>query len=130
VSDRIGRFPTLIILLIISGCMSLLVGVVDGYFIYIVIALIGFCFGGILSNFPALTSDLFGSKYMAANYGFVLLGFGAGAIVATQVAGHFANVARYDITLMFPAFIIAACCAGAGAVMMIILRILAKKPQK
>ena len=128
VSDRIGRFNTLTILLVSSGLLSLLVNIVPGYTIYIVIALIGFCFGGILSNFPALTSDLFGAKFMAGNYGIVLLGFGGGAIVATQVAGHFANIADlYGIEHMVPAFIIAACCAAAGAVMIFVLRLMAKK---
>ena len=128
VSDRIGRFATLTILLIGTACLALLLGVVQGYIIYVVIALIGFCFGGILSNYGAITSDLFGAKYMAANYGIVLLGFGGGAIVATQVGGHFANIADlYGISAMTPAFIIAATCAGVGVVLMFILKGLAKK---
>ena len=131
VSDKIGRFNTLTILLVASGGLSLLVNIMPGYSVYVVIALIGFCFGGILSNFPALTSDLFGSKYMAGNYGFVLLGFGGGAIAATQVAGHFANIAdQYGIERMFPAFVIAACCAGAGAVLIFVLRLMNKKAVK
>jgi len=129
VSDKIGRIPTLTILLVVSGCLSLLVNVVQGYSIYVLIAMIGFCFGGILSNFPALTSDLFGSKYMAANYGIVLLGFGAGAIVATQIAGHFANIATAygDIGLMYPAFVAASVFSGIGVGMMLLLRGLTRK---
>ncbi|MCL2576357.1 MAG: OFA family MFS transporter [Defluviitaleaceae bacterium] len=127
ISDKIGRNTTLIILLVLSGIMSISVNFVQGYAIYVLIALIGFSFGGILSNFPALTSDLFGAKYMAANYGVILLGFGAGAIISSQIAGHFANLATDDITLMFPAFIIAAGFAAVGVVIMIILRIMAKK---
>jgi len=129
ISDKIGRINTLIILLVISGTFSLLVNTVQGYFIYVLIALIGFSFGGILSTFPALTSDLFGSKYMAGNYGFILLGFGAGAIISSQVAGHFANIsyAYDDINLMFPAFVIAASFAGLGLVIMFILKRMGKK---
>ena len=122
VSDKMGRMPTLMILLTTTAVLALMVDLVHGYLIYVVIAMIGFCFGGILSNFPALTSDLFGSKFMAANYGFVLLGFGAGAIVATQTAGHFANVARYDISLMSPAFMIAAACAAGGVLLIFTLK--------
>jgi len=127
VSDRIGRNTTLIILLVCSGAFSLLVNAAQGYFIYVLIALIGFSFGGILSNFPALTSDLFGPKFMAANYGIVLLGFGVGAIISSQVAGHFANIAADDISLMFPAFVIAAGFAAIGVVLMLILRKISKK---
>jgi len=127
ISDKLGRVTTLTLLLILSGTLSLLVNVVHGYFVYAVFALIGFSFGGILANFPALTSDLFGSKYMGANYGFVLLGFGAGGIIATQVGGYFANIARYDISLMLPAFIIATACAATGIILMFVLRAIMKK---
>ena len=130
VSDKIGRITTLTILLVASGSLSLLVNSVPGYFIYVLIAMIGFSFGGILSTFPALTSDLFGSKYMAANYGFVLLGFGAGAIISSQIAGHFANIAGDDIGLMYPAFIIAAIFAAMGVGIMLILRAKAIKAAK
>lgn len=128
-SDRLGRIPTLIILLALSGGMSLMMNVVSGYFIYVIIALIGFSFGGILSNFPALTSDLFGSKFMGENYGFVLMGFGVGAIISSQVAGHFANVSQYydDISRLSPAFITAATFAGLGIIIMVILRVFGKK---
>ena len=130
VSDKIGRILTLTILLAASGTFSLLINTVEGYFIYVLIAAIGFSFGGLLSTFPALTSDLFGSKYMAANYGFILLGFGAGAIISTQIAGHFANIAYYDISLMFPAFVIAATCSAAGIIMMFVVKGIAKKQGK
>jgi OFA family oxalate/formate antiporter-like MFS transporter len=64
---------------------------------------------------------------MATNYGFVLLGFGAGAIISSQIAGYYKNIAADDISLMFPAFIIASCCAAAGLVMMFVLKILNKR---
>jgi OFA family oxalate/formate antiporter-like MFS transporter len=67
---------------------------------------------------------------MATNYGVVLLGFGAGAIIASQVAGHYKNISQAagnDIRLMFPAFIIASCCAVAGIVMMLTLKWLRRK---
>ncbi|MCL2619976.1 MAG: MFS transporter [Defluviitaleaceae bacterium] len=128
-SDKLGRTTTLIILLVLSGGMSLMVNVAEGILIIVVIALIGFSFGGILSNFPALTSDLFGSKYMGENYGFVLIGFGVGAIIASQVAGHFANISQYydDIGLLSPAFITAAIFATLAIGIMLVLRVFGKK---
>ena len=91
---------------------------------------IGFFYGGFLSNFPSLTADLFGPRHMATNYGMVLLGFGAGAVVSSYIAGYYKNLAAQDISLMFPAFIIASCCAGAGVVLMLLLKVPAKKKQK
>jgi OFA family oxalate/formate antiporter-like MFS transporter len=59
---------------------------------------------------------------MATNYGFVLLGFGTGAIISSQIAGYFRDIAGDDISRMFPAFVIASCCAASGIVLMLILK--------
>jgi OFA family oxalate/formate antiporter-like MFS transporter len=122
ISDKLGRINTLILLLSLTAVFSLLVNAANGYWIYVLIALIGFSYGGLLSNFPSLTADLFGAKHMATNYGFVLLGFGGGAVISSQIAGYYKNIAANDINLMFPAFVIASCCAVAGIVMMLILK--------
>lgn len=122
VSDKIGRKNTIIILLSGSSGFSLLVTAVNGYWIYVLIAFIGFFYGGLLSTFPSLTADAFGAKHMATNYGFVLLGFGVGAIASSQIAGYYKNVAASDINLMFPAFVIASCCAAVGIILMIVLK--------
>lgn len=129
ISDRLGRINTIVILLSGNAALSLLVNMIpDGsYLIYVLIACIGFFYGGLLSNFPALTADIFGLKHAATNYGFVLLGFGGGAVISSQIAGHFKNLAdTYGINAMFPAFVIASCCAAAGILMMFILKKLTK----
>jgi len=130
ISDRIGRTNTIIVLLTGSAVLSLFVIAVNGYWIYFLIALIGFFYGGFLSTFPSLTADIFGAKHMATNYGFVLLGFGAGAVISSQIAGYYRNVAAHDINLMLPAFIIASCCALAGIVMMLLLKTINKRNTK
>jgi OFA family oxalate/formate antiporter-like MFS transporter len=80
-----------------------------------------------LSTFPALVGDLFGARHFATNYGIVLLGFGIGAVVSSQIAGYYKNIAKDDIGLMFPAFVIASCCAALGIVMMLILKAMKKR---
>jgi OFA family oxalate/formate antiporter-like MFS transporter len=130
VSDKLGRKNTIIILLSGNALLSLLVTSAHGVFVYILIAFIGFFYGGFLSTFPSLIADIFGTKHMATNYGIVLLGFGTGAIIASQIAGHYrtlAAAAGNDIDLMFPAFLIASCCAAGGIVLMVILKIMRKK---
>ncbi len=111
VSDKLGRKLTLIVLLVGSGAMSLLVIAANGYWIYALIAFIGFFYGGFLSIYPAFTADLFGPKHMATNYGMVLVGFGIGAVVSSYIAGYYKNIAGEDISLMMPAFVIASICA-------------------
>ncbi len=127
ISDKLGRKRTIIVLLTGSAVLSALVSSVSGYFIYVLIGLIGFFYGGFLSSFPSLTADLFGPKHMATNYGMVLLGFGAGAVASSYIAGYFKNVAATDISLMSPAFFIAAGCAAVGILLMLLLK---KKPVK
>jgi OFA family oxalate/formate antiporter-like MFS transporter len=129
VSDKIGRKNTILVLLSGSAVLSLFVTAVNGVGIFALIAVIGFFYGGLLSTFPSLTADLFGAKHMATNYGFVLLGFGAGAIISSQISGYFKNLAdaAQDINRMFPAFVIASCCAVAGIVMMLVLKAMRKK---
>ena len=122
ISDKLGRINTILILLSGTAVLSLFINIATGYWIFVLIALIGFFYGGIIGTFPSLTADLFGAKHMAANYGFVLLGFGAGAIISSQIAGYYKNIAANDINLMFPAFLIASCCAAVGIFLMFVLK--------
>ena len=127
VSDKIGRINTIIVLLIGSAIFSFLVPLAQGYLIFAVIAGIGFFYGGLLTSFPALTADTFGPKYMATNYGIVLMGFGISAIVSSQIAGYYKNLASENIDLMAPAFMIASVAALVGTILLIILNRLNKK---
>ncbi|MCL2036673.1 MAG: MFS transporter, partial [Oscillospiraceae bacterium] len=152
VSDKLGRLNTLIVLLSGSAILALCLDAAQGMFIFVAVALFGFFYGGFLSNFPSLTADIFGPKHLATNYGFVLLGFGSGAIAASQIAGIFMNRVNEanllhtealraageiaaDETVyvvenaakMLPAFIIAACCAGGSILLMLLLKSLNKK---
>jgi OFA family oxalate/formate antiporter-like MFS transporter len=119
VSDRLGRKNTIIILLSASAVLSIAVNYAEGHMIYVFIGAIGLFYGGLISTFPALTADLFGAKNMAANYGIVLLGFGAGAIISSQIAGYYKNAEN-----MLPAFLIAACCAVIGVALMFVLKLM------
>ena len=127
ISDKLGRNKTIILLLVGTTALSPLIIPSQGYLLYVLIAFIGFFYGGLLSTFPSLTADLFGPKYMAANYGFVLLGLGTAGVVASQIGGYYKNLAANDISLMTPAFIIASCCAAAGIVMMLVLNAIRKR---
>jgi MFS transporter, OFA family, oxalate/formate antiporter len=129
-SDKFGRMNIIMVILIGNAVLSLLVSKADGNWIFLIIGLIGFFYGGLLSNFPSLTADLFGPKHMAANYGFVLLGFGAGAVIASQIAGYYKNLAATDITLMYPAFTIAAVCAMVGLGLLLVLKKMTRTQNK
>ncbi|MEI7885621.1 MAG: OFA family MFS transporter [Clostridia bacterium] len=124
-ADKFGPKRTLLGVLLGTAILAPMINIANGYFIFLLIALISFCYGGLLSNFPVLTAELFGNKNVATNYGLVLLGFGLGAIIASYIAGYFKNLAAQDITLILPAFLI----ASAAAVISMILLSMVKKPQ-
>lgn len=127
ISDKLGRKNTIIILLAGTAVLSLLVNAAAGYMIFVLIGLIGFFYGGFLSNYPALTADYFGAKNVGFNYGIVLLGFGAGAVVSSYIAGYFKNIAAVDINKMFPAFLIASLAAAAAILLIALLKPLKQK---
>ncbi len=122
VSDKIGRYNTLMLLTVGSAVLTLLVGMADGLLIYAFIGGIGFFYGGFFSTFPTLTAEVLGAENMAINYGYVLIGFGIGGIISSNVGGHYINLAANNIDLMFPAFVIAASCAIAAFVMILVLK--------
>ena len=104
-SDKIGRVNTLFLIFAIqvlnmvgflfySNFAMLIVGVIG----------IGFCFGALLSVFPALTAEQYGLKHYGVNYGIVYLAWGLSGVVAPVIADYF-----YDTTGTFTtAYIICA----------------------
>ena len=122
VSDKIGRKATLCLLIACTALLSMTVGIAQGYWIFVVIGCIGFFYGGFLSTFPSYTAERFGPKHMATNYGMVLLGFGIAAVASSSIAGYFRNLAAKleDISLMSPAFFIAAGCAAVAIALVLL----------
>jgi len=58
------------------------------------------------------------------------LGFGTGAIVASQIGGYYRDAAisaGNDINVMLPAFMIGASCAVASMVLILVLKAMSKK---
>ena len=43
------------------------------------------CYGGIMGNYPALTSAIFGLEHAGENYGFVMIGLVAGSMAAPLI---------------------------------------------
>ncbi|PQQ66502.1 OFA family MFS transporter [Acetivibrio saccincola] len=127
VSDKLGCKKTIILLLALTAVLSLCVNIAGGYMIYVLIACIGFAYGGFLSTFPAYTAELFGTKYNATNYGIVLIGFGIGAVASSIIAGIYKDIAKDDINLMFPAFVIASLAAAVAIIMVLLVKPVSKK---
>ncbi len=79
VSDVIGRKNTLYILFAFAGVIMLVLKMFTSYPLYLFgVCSIGFCFGGYLGLYPAITADYFGTKNVGANYGLMFAAYGAG----------------------------------------------------
>ncbi len=109
ISDKIGRKQTILILLVLTGIAIVTVSFVKAYLMLVLIAVIGFSYGGFLGVFPALTADFWGTKSGAQIYGMVLLGFGVGAVASSYIVAHFSKTKDFQT-----AFIIAAIASIVG----------------
>ena len=124
-SDRIGRFRTLLICLLLQAALMLLLSqtVKDSLLatpvvLGIMAAVIGGNYGSNLSVFPAITKDWFGLRNFGANYGFVFTAWGVGGFVLSQIMGYL-----YDATHSFTyAYFLAAGLLVIAAAMTIFIR--------
>jgi OFA family oxalate/formate antiporter-like MFS transporter len=87
ISDSLGRKKTLMIMFIIAGAAMLVLNWLSTYPLYLCgVSVIGFCFGGFLALYPAVTADYFGTKNVGANYGWMFMAYGAGGLFGPWLA--------------------------------------------
>lgn len=113
VSDKIGRYNTVIAMFIVNAAGLLLInfnkslGATAGV---IGMLLIYFSFGGFLGAFPGITAENWGVKNSSSNYGWMFTAYGIAAIVGPQIA---------SATGYSNAFIISTIMSAIGIVLMI-----------
>lgn len=87
VSDKIGRKMTLIVIFAFAGVIMLALQLFTSYALFLFgVCSIGFCFGGFLGLYPAVTADYFGTKNVGANYGFMFAAYGVGGLFGPWLA--------------------------------------------
>jgi MFS transporter, OFA family, oxalate/formate antiporter len=117
--DKIGRSNTLLIVLLIqavnmfffrnyTSVMALMIGVL----------IAGYCYGSLLSLFPSITYEFYGTKNAGMNYGIIFTAWGVGGVMGPIVAGKVA-----DMTGAYhQAYIIASILCLAGALLTRLIR--------
>lgn len=120
-SDRFGRVPVIAILFVITIIVLMIKALVPQSQVLYYSCLIGlaFSFGGFLSVFPAITSELFGVKNLGANYGIIFQAYGIAALIGPMIKGASTGYTQ--------TFLIAAGFGFAGLVLTVLLRIHLKK---
>ncbi len=81
-----------------------------------IVAFIGFNFGGNFALFPAATADSFGSENIGINYGFIFTSYGIGGVVGPILAGAVQDAGMSFMYAFIPAAVM---CFIAAALAMI-----------
>jgi OFA family oxalate/formate antiporter-like MFS transporter len=113
ISDRIGRTIAFVAMFIAQATLMFMLGTMQSEISLAVAAsVVGFNFGGNFALFPSATADLFGSKNLGANYGWVFTSYGLAGVVGIA-AGNTAKTMTGSYTA---AFIVAGvlCLVSAG----------------
>ena len=124
VSDRAGRYPTLILMYGMTCVMLILLSLAPNFPVLIIALMgIGLCFGGFLGVFPSITAENFGTKNLGMNYGVMFTAFGVGAFVGPQLAAAI----REATGSYAPAFIATVVMSGAAIVITVLLYLSRRK---
>jgi len=87
ISDRIGRYPTLITMYAVTiGGLLILSFAISLSLVIIGLIAVGLCFGGFLGVYPSICAESFGTKHLGMNYGVLFIAFGVAAFVGPQIA--------------------------------------------
>lgn len=119
VSDRIGRFNTVVLMFVLGGTVMFVLPNVAGLMAFVIaLIVIGLCFGGFMGIFPSITADAFGPKNLGMNYGIMFTAFGFAAFVGPRLAATFKELHHGDYTY---AFLIAAALSVLGIILTLVL---------
>lgn len=104
VSDRIGRYKTVLAMFVVSAAGLILVnlsetiGAVLGITGLVFIAL---SFGGFLGSFPGITAENWGSTNSATNYGWMFTAYGIAAVVGPSIGSNIREASgSYSLALI------------------------------
>jgi len=124
VSDRLGRYNTLVLMYILTGVMLLILSNADSYLLLVISVMgVGLSFGGFLGIFPSITADNFGPRHLGINYGVMFTAFGLAAFIGPRLgAGIRETTGDYSM-----AFVIASCMSVTGIILALYMRYISKK---
>jgi len=124
ISDKIGRYNTLVLMFTTSAVCLLILNAASAFVPFLIgVCGIAMSFGGYLGIMPSVTADNFGAKNIGINYGILFTAFGLAAFFGPRLAASVKQASGGDYTL---AFIIVSAMNIVG----ILLALFVKKQQK
>lgn len=101
-SDKLGQYPTLVTMFVLSAVMMALLNYVGSLVPFVlVISVIAACFGGFFAIFPSITADLFGAKNLSMNYGILFTSYGVAAFIGPRLAARVKEINQGDYSVAF-----------------------------
>ncbi len=116
-SDRTGRVAAMVLIAVITAVGVFALIVATGMMFLVCVAIISLAFGGASGTYAAVTADHFGTENMGTNYGIVIMGFGASALLFPVVSNMISSPG--DMT---NAFLLAAATCIAALVLVLMLK--------
>jgi len=87
ISDIAGRKKTLLAIFLLCALALFFLNGLAAFWLFLAgVGIVGFCFGGFLALYPAITADYFGTKNIGANYGLMFSAYGAGGLLGPWLA--------------------------------------------
>lgn len=123
-SDALGRLLTLRIMMLVSAVAmpALFLWREQAVLFYLLVAVVYWCFGTLLSVFASTSADFFGTRHLGMNYGLLFLAYGVAGILG-PIIGAWVFDAFQDYRYAFFA-------AGALALLAFVSVALARPPLK
>ncbi len=111
-SDRIGRFPVFVMMLIVAAIALMVMWGADTYAPLVLgICAVGLCYGGFLALMAPITAEAFGNKNLGINFGIMFLAVAIAAFVGPRLAAAISEANGGDYTR---AFVVAGLITAAG----------------
>ena len=108
-SDQIGRAKTMLTLFGLQAIMMasfVYIAPTATFMVYVVMAVIGLCYGACFALFPASTADFFGGKNCGVNYGLVFTAYGVGGIAGPMLSAYLVPAAPTIMSYASPGLIL------------------------
>lgn len=96
IADKLGRIACVRWILIVLIVAMAVLTVSGSYVVTVFVVVVYGCYGGIMGNFPSLTSSIFGLEHAGENYGYVMFGMVAATFGAPAITG-FVNGMGYGM---------------------------------
>ena len=105
-SDTFGRLNTLRIMVLLSALALPVFYLFAGQVVlfYLLLAVIYYCYGTLLSVFASTCADFYGTRHMGVNYGLLFSAWGVAGIVGPVIAGRvFDTTGEYQLAFYIAA---------------------------